>query len=298
MTEQGIIRRKPDRQEKLTCVVYTPDKGMAHSGTFFLELIKDLFTKQTRELAWRLMLRNISAKYRQSMLGVLWIFLPALMNALIWVFLNRANIINIEEPSVPYPFFVICGTVLWQFFATSIAEPITAVKREKALLTKVNIPREALLLAGFGELIITSFTQLLILIPIFLWFNITPSWEGFLVPAGVMMILCFGFSLGLILIPIGLLYDDVAKTIPMLTRVWFFLTPVVYPMPENTFMATLLKLNPVTSLIVTTRDWITGQPTSELVALMWVSAGTTTILFTGIVIYRLTMPIIIERMSA
>jgi len=285
-------------EQQLPRVVYTPEKGLVHPWRFVLFLLRDIFSRDSRELARRMMIRNINAKYRQSLLGLAWIFLPALINALIWVFLNRTSALTVAETSVPYPVFAVSGTILWQIFSLSIVEPITAIKREKALLTKVNIPREALLMSGIGELIINSFVQFLILIPVFLWFHVSLSWCILLVPFAVVALIAAGFSIGLILTPIGVLYDDIGKAIPILTRFWFFLTPVVYPIPENTLAATIFRLNPATSLITTARELLTGQPITELAALFLVIGGMAGLSVVGLVFYRLTMPVIIERMSA
>ena len=81
-------------------------------------------------------------------------------------------------------------------------------------------------------------------------------------------------------------------------QAWFFLTPVIYPVPRASFAATLIELNPVTPLLVSTRDWlITGQA-SLLPGFLWVSAVTVVLLFAGWVLYRIAMPHLISRMSA
>jgi lipopolysaccharide transport system permease protein len=73
---------------------------------------------------------------------------------------------------------------------------------------------------------------------------------------------------------------------------------VIYPVPKATFAGALIELNPVTPLLVSTRDWlITGQA-SLLPGFLWVSAVTLALLFAGWVLYRIAMPHLISRMSA
>jgi lipopolysaccharide transport system permease protein len=89
------------------------------------------------------MVRDISAQYRQSLLGILWAFLPPLITAVIFITLNSRKVINVEETSIPYPVFAIFGTVLWHFFVYSLNAPLRVVTASKSLLTKINFPREA-----------------------------------------------------------------------------------------------------------------------------------------------------------
>jgi ABC-type polysaccharide/polyol phosphate export permease len=74
----------------------------------------------SRELAWRLLVRNISAHYRQSLLGYAWAFVPPLFTTLIWVFLSSQNILDIGNNGMPYPLFVLTGTILWQNFVEAL----------------------------------------------------------------------------------------------------------------------------------------------------------------------------------
>lgn len=125
----------------LTVVVYTNEYGLRSAKKMAKDMWHDL--KASRELAWRLMVRDISAQYRQSLLGILWAFLPPLITAVIFITLNSRKIINVEETSIPYPVFAIFGTVLWQIFVYSLNAPLRVVTASKSLLTKINFPREA-----------------------------------------------------------------------------------------------------------------------------------------------------------
>ena len=90
------------------------------------KLIKEMWRDllDSRELAWRLMVRDISAQYRQSLLGVFGAFLPPIATALVFVVLNNRKVINIGQTDIPYPIFVMFGTVLWQVFVDSLNVPL------------------------------------------------------------------------------------------------------------------------------------------------------------------------------
>ena len=128
--------------------VYSPDSELRNPGRLVHSMMSDLLA--SRELAWRLFVRNISAQYRQSLLGYFWAFIPPLFTTLIWVFLNSQNILDIGDTGMPYPLFVLTGTVLWQTFADALDSPLKLVSKSKAMLAKINFPREALILTRSG----------------------------------------------------------------------------------------------------------------------------------------------------
>ena len=276
--------------------IYSPASPLRQPWVLVREMIADLLA--SRELAWRLLVRNISAQYRQSLLGYCWAFLPPLFNMAIWVFLNSKNIIRIEDPGIPYPVFVLVGTVLWQLFTESLNSPLRSVNDSRGMLSKINFPREALVLAGVGEVLFNFAIRVVLLITIFLWFGMPLPKTILLVPLGLVSLVGLGLMIGVILTPLGTLYADVGRGVMFATQFWFFLTPVVYPMPQEGAGAFLTQWNPVSFLLLTTRDWMTTGASEHLTGFVIVSALSLVLLMFGWLLYRISMPHIIARMSA
>src|SRR5882724_13107244 len=90
--------------------VYTSDSQLRSPRIFFRDLIDDL--PATREIGWRFFVHNLRSQYRRSWLGYLWLIIPPLMTTLVWVYLNRVNLLNISTPDIPYPVYVLTGTFL------------------------------------------------------------------------------------------------------------------------------------------------------------------------------------------
>ena len=90
--------------------VYTPDSSLANPLRMAREMMKDLLA--SRELAWRLVVRDISAQYRQACLGILWAFILPLFNTVAWIFMNSAGVIKVADTALPYPLYVFTGTLL------------------------------------------------------------------------------------------------------------------------------------------------------------------------------------------
>ena len=252
----------------------------------------------SRELAWRLLVRNISAQYRQSMLGYAWAFVPPLFTALIWIFLNSQRILGIGDTGMPYPVFVIIGIVLWQTFTEALNSPMQMVNESRSMLTKINFPREALILTGIGQVLFNFAIRALLLVLVIVWFHIPIHASVLLAPLGVIALIALGTMIGLLLTPLGMLYHDVGRALGYVTQALFFLTPIIYPVPHATWAATLIKLNPVTPLLQTTRDWLTTGQASQLYGFTWVCGITLVLLLAGWVMYRIAMPHLISRMSA
>ncbi|MBT7065134.1 MAG: ABC transporter permease [Verrucomicrobia bacterium] len=240
----------------------------------------------------------MSAQFRQSLLGYFWLFFPPLLNSAVFIFLNSRQIIKIADTGVPYPVFVLTGNLLWQCLIMLLQAPIQSVHRERGLLTKLNFSREALLVSSFLEGGAMAFIPLAAVPLILIVFHIPFSLTMLLAPIGILGLCFFAFAIGVILTPIGTLYQDVGRAIPVIARFWMFVTPVIYALPAPGKTRTLLMLNPATPLLETARDWMLGRP-ADLASLFGLYFGISVIaLFIGVLVYRLAMPIIVERMSA
>lgn len=94
------------------------------------------------------------------------------------------------------------------------------------------------------------------------------------------------------------LYTDIGKSFPLVMQFLMCLTPVVFAMPAGGWAATVFQLNPLTPLILTARDWLTGMTPAYLGYFLGVNLGTLVLLFAMWIVFRAAMPILIERMSA
>jgi len=282
--------------ETLPVVEYTPDSQLHTPGLLLRSMWRDL--KASRELAWRLFVRDISAQYRQSLLGVFWAFLPPIITGLVFIILQSKNVFNFGETDIPYPVFVLVGTTLWQLFTESLNAPLKSVQMAKSMLAKINFPREALILSAFYNVLFNLLIKSVILVGIFLYFDVQATWGLLLAPLAIVMIILLGITIGLLLTPLGMLYTDVASGLTVITQLWFFVTPVVYPPPQTFPYSLVATINPVSPLLIGARDLATKGTLANTEAFLIISGLTFVALFLGWVIYRAAAPIIIERMSA
>ncbi len=282
---------------KATSIRHTPESQLRHPKQLFKNMFQDLLA--SRELAWQLLIRDINAQYRQSLLGFFWAFLPPIVTAGGMVMASQARVINIGATDLPYPAYVVFSMALWQTFVEALNGPILAVTKAKMMLAKINFPREAIILSQVGQVFFNFGIKLILIIGLFIWFKIPVTWTIIIAPVALIHLVVLGTAIGLLLAPFGALYQDFAKGLIMATGFWLFLTPVVFPVPAKSgLFGMLVNLNPVTPLLVTTRELATTGIISNPLG-FWLASGLAIIgLLLVWIIYRVSMPFVIERMSS
>jgi lipopolysaccharide transport system permease protein len=263
-----------------------------HLGGVFRDL------PQAHELGYRLFKRNLKALYRQSLFGFAWALFPPLATAALWIFL-RNNVMTMGDTGIPYPVFVLTGTILWQMFNEAMLSPLKQVTANKAMLSKINIPREGLLLSGIYEMIFNILIKIGLLAIIYLYFGQSASLSSLmLVPVGIFAISLMGFSIGLALTPLGMLYHDINKGLTVILPFLMYMTPVVYPKPTGGAIGIIMQINPLATLIPVTRNWFTAQPVQDMHLFWTFTIGFALLFLFSLIVYRLAMPMIIERIGA
>jgi lipopolysaccharide transport system permease protein len=89
----------------------------------------------------------------------------------------------------------------------------------------------------------------------------------------------------------------VQQALPMFATFLMLLTPVVYPVPQSGFAAVIAQYNPLTPLVVTTRDWLTTGDTTHAAAFIAVTTGATVLLFVVWVVFRVATPHLVARLG-
>lgn len=277
-------------------IVNTPDSLLKHPRLLLKTMAQDLLA--SRELAWRLMIRDISAQYRQALLGVVWAFVPPITMAVGFTLAKDAKIFTVGETDIPYPAYVMFSMALWQTFVEAVTGPVEAVTKAKPMLARVNFPREAIILAKLGEVGFNFCIKLILIVGLFLYFQVPVSWSLILVPVALIHLVLLGTLCGVLLAPLGILYQDVSKSLNMITNFWLFLTPVIYPVPKEGLFGILVGLNPVTPLLVTTRELATTGIVSNPSG-FWLVSGLSWI---GLIViwvgFRIAIPYVIERVTS
>lgn len=252
----------------------------------------------SRFLARQLAVRDIKAQYRQSYLGILWAFVNPITTAFVWIFLTSSGTIRLTDTGIPYPVYAFTGTLLWSIMTESINSPINSTNGARSILSKINFPKEALIISGIYKLLFNSSIKIILLllfIPFFgVGFHGSIIWFPFTIIAAVL----FGTTLGLFLTPIGMLYKDIGRMISFGLKFLMYVTPVVYAVPKDGIMRVIMEWNPFTPFILIARDTVTGMPSEHISYYLIILGCCVPLLFLGLVFYRISIPVIVERLSA
>jgi len=188
--------------------------------------------------------------------------------------------------------------VIWQTFLEAFNAPLAAIAESKTMLAKINFPREAIILAKFYEIIFNFSIKLILVILLYFIYEVPITWKFIFSFIGIFQMILLGIFLGLLIAPLGAIYQDVSSAVAIGTTFLFLITPVVYPTPVSGLFALIVSMNPVTHLIVVTRELATTGVVTNLNAAILVSiVSFIGFIFTWIA-FRLSIPYVIERMPS
>lgn len=202
-----------------------------------------------RDVWLMLALRDVKLRYKQTLLGLVWVVLQPLGAAVIfaWVF-GRFG--RMPSDGQPYGVFVLAGLVIWQFVSGVVQRAGPSLLAETRLVTKVYFPRLLVPLASAGAVVIDLVVALTVCLVYAAWQGVTPGWSWLWLP--VWAVIAFGLAggVGLWLAALNVRYRDFVHAAPFLLQLWMFASPVVYAaslVPERWQM--LFACNPMVGVI-------------------------------------------------
>lgn len=279
---------------ELETKVYQKESNL-HFGRLFRESWKDIVS--SRFLARQLAVRDIKAMYRQSYLGIIWAFITPIATAMVWIVLKGTGTVQLSDTGMPYPLYVFCGTLLWSIITESITSPMGSTNASKGILSKINFPKEALILSGVYKLLFNTGIKILILFAFVLFFGVGLHWSLLLFPFAILGGILIGTTVGLFITPLGMLYKDIGKIINFGMQFLMYMTPVVYAIPKGGIMKNLMEWNPLTPIILTGRDLVVGNTPEYLTYFLIVIAVCIPFFILAMLLYRISIPVLVERLS-
>jgi len=233
----------------------------------------------SRELIWQLFKRDFFAGYKKSFLGITWIFIAPIMGIVSWVFLQKTGMLHPGDVGIPYPAYVLIGTSMWGLFMGFFGSAKGTLSAGKALVMQVNYPHEALLFKQTAQHLAKFIITFVMNIAVLLAFKVIPSWGILFFPIVALPMFFLGTAIGLVVSMISIVAIDVSKIINMGMGLMMWATPVIYSDKiENPIVQTIIKWNPLTYLVCSTRDIILYGRLYE-VAGYFISAGLSFLLF-------------------
>lgn len=199
--------------------------------------------------------RTLQARYQQSLLGWLWAFVqPATQAAVFAVIFTY--LVPVRTGGTPYPIFAYVATTAWAFLATSLTDMTNSLVDNMNLVTKIYFPREVLPVAYMLARLVDFAIAATLFVVLAFYFSVPFFPLGLLVLPIVLLVhalLVVGF--GLATAAMNVFVRDVRSVLVLLMQVWFYASPVIYPLeavPER--YRSLYALNPMVGIIESYRD--------------------------------------------
>lgn len=279
----------------LEIIEYSSDSPLKHPGKLVSEIFQDFL--RSRELIWTLFTRDIRAQFRQSILGYLWLLLPPVATAAVWLFLQSQRVLNVQT-EMPYPIFILVGTTVWISFVNLINAPLQGFNNGKAIYTKLNVPPEAFVMSAVLRALLNFLIRILILVPVFIYFKFVPPLTSFLFPVAVMSFLLIALAIGLWAIPFGSLFTDVGNFLTNFVRIFMYLSPVIYPVGRKTgWLKAVMENNPLTPGVAWSRDTITTGSYEWALPCLAYGGISLILIFFAVIFLRLARPHLVARMG-
>lgn len=236
---------------------------------------------QSRELLGFMAWRDISVRYKQTVIGVLWAFIRPFLTMVVFTVVF-GHLAHLPSEKVPYAVLIFTALLPWQFFATAFGEAASSVVGNGHMITKIYFPRLILPLASVAVGVVDFAVSFLFLIVIMAGYRTTPSPRIVLLPLFILLCGIFTIGLSLCFAALYVKYRDVRHFIPFLTQLGLYVSPVAFSsaiIPARWRL--LYSLNPMVavidgfrwSILGTTTLYIPGLIASIVVSLLLLAGG-------------------------
>jgi lipopolysaccharide transport system permease protein len=240
----------------MTKIVITPP------GRFSLPRVSDLW--EAREVLYRFGARDVTLRYRQTALGVVWVVLQPLAVALVFVLVfNRvAHLPTGGQPALP---FIFTGLLAWNLFSGIIPRAQGSLVANRDLVSKVFFPRMLVPLAVVYSCLVDFVVQLVFLVVLLVAFGINPGWAILLSPVWTALVILLASGIGLLTAALTVRYRDVNYFVPFVLQFLLFASPIAYSISSiPTKYRFIYELNPLTWLLQEFQWSFVRQPLPQI----------------------------------
>jgi len=215
-----------------------------------------------RELLYFLTWRDIKVRYKQTVLGAAWaIIQPFMIMVVFSLFFGR--LAKIPSDGLPYPIFAFSALVPWTFFATGLSQASNSLVASAQMLKKVYFPRLAVPIGSVIAGTVDFILGFLVLLGMMLFYGIVPTSNIVWLPFFLLLAFVTALGVGLWFSAMNVQFRDVRYTLPFVTQLWLFATPIAYPSSLlSEPWRTLYGINPMVGVVEGFRWALLGTDTA------------------------------------
>ena len=251
------MERTPESVER---ILIQPSKGLFHFD------LRELW--QYKELLYFLIWKEVKVRYKQMIIGGAWAILQPLLTMVIFTIIF-GRLAKIPSDGMPYPVFTYTALLPWMLFAQALTRSGGSLVYNANLITKVYFPRLLVPLSAALAPIVDFIVSFLILLGMLAWYGIPPTLGILALPFFLALTLVTAMSVNLWLAPLNVKYRDVAHTLPFLSQIWMYASPVAYPLsliPQK--WQFLYSINPMVGVIEGFRWALLGKQSPNFMAMV------------------------------
>lgn len=220
---------------------------MSFISTYRIKLVRNGL-----ELLFILAKRDISVRYKQTFLGIIWAIIKPLvtMSVFLFAFKNVSNINNLG--GYPIQLVIFSGVLFWNFFANVFQFSSNSILTNSNLISKVYFPRIIIPISAISVPLIDFIIGFIIYIILSMSLNYSFSYNIFYFPIALLFLLLFSLGLGLIFSSFAIKHRDFLQIIPLIVQYGFFITPIIYTSNElmsKAWFKYYLYINPLVGLV-------------------------------------------------
>ena len=241
---------------------------------------------QARELLWLLVERDVKVHYREAVLGIAWAILTPLlfMVVLTLIFGVMGRMGPVKHP---YPVFLFPAWLTWNYFNSTSNRGANSLMRNSSLITRIYIPRLLFPLANAISPFVDLAIGMVVLSGLLIYYGYYPTWRVVFVPFFLLLAMFCALGVSTLLGALNARYRDIRHVLPVLMRIWFFCTPVIYHIeriPEK--WHNLYALNPMVTVMIGLRWCFIGMEPPTIVMVTEAIVFIMLLLFVGMIVFR------------
>ena len=211
-----------------------------------------------RELLYFLVWRDVKLRYKQTVLGVLWVIMqPLLMTIVFTIFLGK--LARVPSGNTPYALLVYTGLLPWTFFSAGVTNAGNSLVGSSHLITKVYFPRMIIPLAAIGARLVDFAIAFVILGGMMVYYGATITPKLVMLPLFVLLLVFLALAIGMLSSAWNVKYRDVSVVLPVVVQLLMFISPIVYSLdlvPQR--WRAIYSLNPLVGVISAFRVSLLG----------------------------------------
>jgi lipopolysaccharide transport system permease protein len=214
----------------------------------------------SRGLLLLLVERDLKVRYRQAFLGVAWAILTPLLFTVVMTVVFGV-LARVGPEGMAYAPFFLTGLLVWNYFNGAVTHCSATLLQGSSVLSRIYFPRLLLPLSNLLTPLVDLGFGLIVLIALLAWYGYFPGGHTVYLPAYFVLLMVMALGTGTLLGALNAHFRDVRHALPVVLRLWFFCTPIIYAsarIPEQ--WRAVFALNPVVTVIDGTRAALLQMP--------------------------------------